>query len=201
MTRFLVLCLLSAWTMFVVAQPRETSVSALVGAPVQDLQGDELGVIDELILDVRDASLLYVVVGTGKQARTFPVRALSGSGVDGLRVDTRLASALAQQDSPTDPRFRRAGRLIGETVTHPGGEAIGRIEDIRVDLASGEIGEVIVATAEGRFSFPPGVLAQGHFPPLTGSQHDQQPSAGGDFVPQPSPERRSVQREEAWERR
>ena len=169
----------------------------LLGHPVEDRRGDPLGKVSELIVDVRAGRVLYAVVDAGGRYFTFPARALQGDAKGPLSVDRSLADAAAEQREGTDPRFARAGRLVGQALEHPDGKRIGTIEGMVVDLESGRIDEVLVRTEQGSASFPPSVLAGGRFPPLTRWQSQQPPSepAGnaGYVRREPSDERRSVQ--------
>jgi sporulation protein YlmC with PRC-barrel domain len=139
------------------------TVGALLGDPVKNLEGVQLGVIDDFIVDVRAGRVLYVIVEGRGRGYTLPVRALD----ERLRLDMDFANSLARDDSPQDPRFRRAGRLIGQPVNHPRGERIGTISEIEFDLQSGNVKQVVAQTAQGARNLPPSVLAHGRFPPLT----------------------------------
>lgn len=187
------------------AQPGTGSVNALLGAPVQALDGRPLGKLEELIVDVRGGQALYVIVSGEGDARAFPFRALAQEvGGPGLRLDMQLAGELAEQDSPADPRFRRASKLIGQELVRPGAEVIGQIRDIELDMASGEVKRVLATTPEGPFGFPSSVLAQGSFPPLTRWQAEhpgpEVPGERGFVRGKPSRERSSVQGGSVWER-
>lgn len=175
----------------------EMRASELLGKPVQDAAGKPVGRVTEAIVDVRDGRLAYVVVGGPKRYTTFPIRAVREAERAGaLEADTALADAIARSDAD-EARFARASRLMGQPLTHPGGERIGTIEDFRLDLEGGRVLEVIAQTSQGRRTFPATVLARGNFPPLTRWQAEHPPSgAAGDsgFVRrEPSTERRSVQ--------
>lgn len=175
----------------------EMRASELLGKPVQDAAGKPVGEVTEAIVDVRDGRLAYVVVGGPQRYTTFPIRAVREAERAGaLEADTTLANAIARSDAD-EARFARASRLVGQPLTHPGGERIGTIEDFRLDLEGGRVLEVIAQTPQGRRTLPATVLAQGNFPPLTRWQAEHPPSgAAGDsgfLRREPSRERRSVQ--------
>jgi sporulation protein YlmC with PRC-barrel domain len=143
-------------------------VSGLLGQPARSLDGEPVGRIAELIVDVNAGRVLYVIVDGKRGYVTLPVRALEGPGT----VDLALANETARTKPRADPRFRRAGRLLGQEVTYPGGDSIGTIVDIEFDRESGRVEDVVVRTAEGALNLPPSVLAQGFFPPLTRWDHE-----------------------------
>ncbi len=148
------------------AEAGAVNASDLLGAPLTSLRGEPIGAVDDLIVDTSAGRVVYLIVDRGERFATYPVRALAG----GLRIDQRLEGEVARLDSAEDTRFRRAARLIGQPLVHPhpgDTQRIGTIRDFEFDRSSGEIGRVVVATAEGESGFPPGVLAHGRFPPLT----------------------------------
>ena len=113
----------------------------------------------------------------------------------------RLAGEIAHAD---EPRFRRAARLIGQPLEHPGGERIGTIADIEFDPGQGRVEHVVVSTGQGRTAhFPASVLAHGRFPPLTRWQ-DEHPAPDdtgnlGTLRREPSSERNRLH-EHRWPR-
>ena len=149
------------------------SVGALLGEPVRNLDNQRVGEVADLIIDVQNGKLLYVLVDGGERFYTLPARAFRGEQLRIAQMD--LASAAARVES-SDVRFRRAGRLIGQPVTRPGGGRIGSIADIEFNLASGEVQRVLVDTDQGRRNMPPAVLAHGRFPPLTEWQVENPPA-------------------------
>lgn len=149
------------------------SVGALLGEPVVNQRNQRVGTVDELIIDVSGGRLVYVIVADGGRFHTLPIRAFRGEQLRIAQMD--LASAAARVES-ADVRLRRAGRLIGQPVTQPGGGEVGAIADIEFDLASGEVQRVLVQTSEGRRGMPPAVLAHGRFPPLTQWQVEHPPA-------------------------
>ena len=166
------------------------SVNDLVGNTAYDLKGERIGAIEELVLDVREGRVLYVVVDGPQRYETYPIRALR----EDAHVDTSAAGRVARPDSENEVRFRRAGRLIGEHVSAPGGSRFGIIADIEFDPASGRVDEVLVLTDRGTVGLPASVLAHGRFPPLPRWQVEQPGSTTGNkgvIQAPPSDERRS----------
>ena len=147
-------------------------VGSLLGDAVHNLEGVKLGEVGDFIVDVRVGRVLYVIVeGTGR-SYTLPIRALD----ERMRIDMDLSNSLARDKSQQDPKFRRAGRLIGQPVTNPGDGRVGTIADIEFHFQSGEVEQVEVQTPEGERSLPPSVLAHGRFPPLTQWQVENPPA-------------------------
>lgn len=162
-----------------VASPvQATGVRALLGEPVRAQTGEPVGVVEDLIVDVRSAKVLYVIVDAEERFYTLPVRAFG----EGLRLDMDLKNALARQPDADDPKFRRAARLLGQPIEHARGQRIGEIADIEFDAGSGDVARVVVRTDEGLRNMPPTVLAQGRFPPLTRWQVEHPgPEADGNY--------------------
>ena len=136
------------------------NVSGLLGDTARTARGEEIGRISELIVDVRAGRVLYVVVEAQKEFVTLPVRALGERQI----VDMALADETAHLRPQAEPRFRRAGKLLGQPVAYPGGKNIGTLVDIQFELGSGRVEDVVVRTEKGPFNFPPAVLAEGYFP-------------------------------------
>jgi hypothetical protein len=107
--------------------------------------------------------VLYVMVEAPGRFYTLPIRALDEAR-GALVVDLNEAGEIARTD---EPRLRRAARLIGQPLEHPGGGRIGTIADFEFDPGRGRIQHVVVDVEDGRARFPPSVLAHGRFPPLT----------------------------------
>jgi sporulation protein YlmC with PRC-barrel domain len=173
------------------AGAQAAAVSELIGERLRDLRGETVGAVQELIVDVREGRVLYIIVEAPQRFLTLPVGALD----ERLRLDMSLAGSAAQLDAQADPRFRRAGRLLGQALEHTGGERIGVIRDIEFDPGSGEVERVVVHTDQGARDFPASVLAYGRFPPLTRWQAERPSPEVEDkgFVVPPSGERRSLQ--------
>lgn len=89
------------------------AAGVLIGAEgAKDLRGAAVGTVEDLVLDVRDGRVLYVIVEAQQRYFRLPIRALHER--DGApRFDIQLAGEIAHTD---DPRFRRAqdGALPGE---------------------------------------------------------------------------------------
>jgi sporulation protein YlmC with PRC-barrel domain len=181
---------------FVAPFPEDASAAAagvIIGRAIQDLGGRKVGTVEDLIVDVREGRVLYVIVDARERYLTLPIHALR-EGADGVRLDMEEKGEIAKIEEPRDdPRFRRAARLIGQALVNPGGGRIGTIAEIEFDPSAGRVERVVVDVDNGKANFPPSVLAHGRFPPLTRWQAENPPSEfSGDpgFVRRaPSPER------------
>jgi sporulation protein YlmC with PRC-barrel domain len=166
--------------------------TSLLDRTVVDLQGETIGPVEELIVDVRAGRVVYVVIDGEQRFHTLPVGALD----ERLRVDMAQVNQAVRDTAPReDPRYRRARKLIGQPVTHPGDGRIGEIADIEFDVDSGRVERVVVATAAGRRNMPAAVLAHGRFPPLTRWQVEQPGERVGErmgFVRRPATERQRL---------
>jgi sporulation protein YlmC with PRC-barrel domain len=180
-------------------QARAAAVSGLLGDPVENLRGEKVGVVEELIVDVSAGRVAYVIVDSAEKFYTLPVRAFD----ERMRLSMELSNAVARHKSPEDPKLRRAGKLIGQPVTNPGDGRIGTITDIEFDPETGQVEDVVVETPQGRRNMPAAVLAHGRFPPLTRWQVEHPPAEVSErqgFVRrEPSDERRRLHDHE-WDR-
>jgi sporulation protein YlmC with PRC-barrel domain len=182
------------------AEAGAMAAGVLIGAEAKDLRGAAVGTVEDLIVDVRDGRVLYVIVDGPQRYLTLPIRALRER--DGApRLDMQLAGEIAHTD---EPRFRRAARLIGQPLQHPGGERIGTIADIEFDPRHGGVEQVVVSTEQGGTAhFPASALAHGRFPPLTRWQAEHpSPDASDNFGylrREPSDERNRLH-EHRWPR-
>jgi sporulation protein YlmC with PRC-barrel domain len=176
----------------------------LIGRTLADLDGERIGTVEDLIVDVRDARVLYVIVEGPERAYTLPIGSLREEQ-GALRLDMSGAGETARVERDgDDPRFRRAARLIGQPLENPKGERIGTIADIEFDAAQGRVERVVVDVDDGRANFPPGVLAHGRFPPLTRWQVEHpSPEKAGDagFVRREPSDERNRLHDHHWPRR
>jgi sporulation protein YlmC with PRC-barrel domain len=139
------------------------AAGTLIGRTLAAVEGGEAGTVEDLIVDVREGRVLYVIVEDADRYFALPVRALQAHAGE-VRLDMNEAGEIARTD---DPRLRRAGRLIGQPLENPNGARIGTIADFEFDPAKGRVERVVVAVDGGEANFPPSVLAHGRFPPLT----------------------------------
>ena len=155
----------------VAAEAAALDATELLGSPLTSLSGEPVGTVEDLIVDTSAGRVVYLIVDRGARFATYPIGALRRQRT----IDRRREGEVARFDSPEDTRFRRAARLIGQPLAHPGAtQRIGTIRDFEFDTDSGQITRVVVATDEGESGFAPGVLRHGRFPPLT--------YWGGDYV-------------------
>lgn len=193
--------LLSVLALLVPLNAGAAAAADLIGQPLADLRGDPVGTVEDLIVDVRDARVLYVIVEAPERYLTLPIRALREQA-GGVRLDMSAAGEAARiEEDRDDPRFRRAARLIGQPLNHPGGGQIGTIADIEFDPAQGRVERVVVSVDEGKANFPPSVLAHRRFPPLTRWQAEHpSPEKSDAFLRREPSEERNRFHDHRWPR-
>lgn len=119
------------------------SIEKLIGERVENENGSPIGFVDDFIVDVDGGRVLYVVVATGVHYHTLPVRAIHEvTARNALQLDMKLKGEAARIGDKTSPRFRRAGRLIGEDIALPGSNHRGTIYDVHFEPQSGLITRV-----------------------------------------------------------
>jgi sporulation protein YlmC with PRC-barrel domain len=137
--------------------------SELIGKKVANKEGQSLGEVEDLAIDVRSGRIPHVILSFGGVADlgdklfVFPVNAFTRDKVMDRLVLNVERNALKEsrgfdRDSwPFDPPLRRASDLRGANVKDSAGQAAGEIEDLEVNLASGRIERVWFAP-DGRKS-------------------------------------------------
>jgi sporulation protein YlmC with PRC-barrel domain len=161
-----------------------------IGQAVHDEGGARVGEVHDLILDVNEARVLYVIIQSQERYHTLPIRALDET----LRLDSELAGSIAHSQAFDESRFRRAARLLGTPVSQADGPQLGTIRDFRFDPASGQIDNVLVDTVAGVRDLPASVLAQRELPApaAAGAARAPEPDASSGFSVVPSPDRKRL---------
>lgn len=171
------------------AQAFGAEAREFLGKPVKDRGGERVGTVHDLIVDVNDARVVYVMIESREGYHTLPIRALG----EELRLNMDLSGAIARGQSLDDARFRRASALLGRPVSQADGPQIGTIRNFRFDPDSGQIEHVAVDTVAGAREFPASVLASRELAgagPRPGRAPEEGASSG--FTVQPSPDRRRL---------
>lgn len=151
---------------------QDKRASELIGAKALDRQGEILGRIEDLILASQTGTVHYAVVsfggrlGLGDRHYIYPVQALApGRGPNQVVIEVdkkdlgkrtgvaELETWLRQYDpnaSIADRRYVRATELLGKGLDDRGGQRIGEVEDLVVNLGSGRLRFVVVELAQPR---------------------------------------------------
>lgn len=151
--------------------------SELIGTTAVDRQGEALGRIKDLIVSAQTGHVHYALVafsgwlGLGDKHYIYPVNALApGRSRDevAIQVDSKdlgertgvdeLESWLRKYDPNAafaDRRFVPASKLLGKPVEDHGGNRAGELEDIVLNLGSGDVRYVIVELEPSRKSAEP----------------------------------------------
>ena len=149
---------------------QDKRVSALIGARAVDRRGQSLGRIEDLIIASHTGALHFAVVsfggllGLGERLYLYPVQALApGRAPDEVSIEVdrkdlgartgvaELESWLRQYDpnaNIADRTYLQASELLGKSLIDGGGERIGEVEDLVVNLGSGRMRFVVVELSE-----------------------------------------------------
>ena len=168
------------------AGARNVRASKLIGMEVSNAQGDNLGEINDLVVDVNNARVHYAILafggfmGMGEKLFAYPVRTFSvgrdgealvlnvekdrlkqapgferdrwpeWTAEDGYRgqVD-RYYGPKVQLEARPNMLLRRASELLDADVTAAGGDDIGDVEDMVVDMSNGEVQYVVAELEKG----------------------------------------------------
>lgn len=130
------------------AQAAAVSASGLLGARVVNPQGERLGDIRDLAVDIGSGSVTYVILEAAETSRlprklsAVPVAALQpGLGRDQLVVDTSAGAPWRERlPAPAEGNdMMRAKAILGMPIEHPSGAEYGVIDDLVVELETGRV--------------------------------------------------------------
>ena len=137
------------------ADAAEVHVSALFGAVVQDTQGERLGQVRDLAVDVESGEVAYATVNFGSpsrdpvELRAVPLASLRPGLAEGrLILDRQAASGAGAQPRP-DARLLRASTVLGMPIEHPTGSEYGVISDVVIELETGVVKRALVELTAG----------------------------------------------------
>lgn len=131
--------------------------SELIGKKVANKEGEALGEVKDLAIDVKSGRIPHVILsfggvaGLGDKLYVFPVNAFGRDEIrDRLVLNVerdalKQARGFDQGNWPFDPPLRRASELRGANVKDANGRAAGEIEDLVVNLGTGRIKHVFFA--------------------------------------------------------
>lgn len=144
------------------AAARDMLATELIGSPVVDAHGEALGHIEDLIFGRDGDEGNYAVLsldprlGFEPKLYTYPLRGLH-PGHDRLTLEDGrrelLPLALRQYDANAfiaEQKFVHASRMIGEPLER----RAGKVEDLVVDLASGQLRHVVAQIDGKRITLP-----------------------------------------------
>lgn len=146
--------------------PRMVRGTDLMGATVRNTSGEELGTIEDLLLDSRGRTIDRVVVATGgvlginEEHRAVSWGSLqfenqAREGVDAqARLDLTVDEFKQQETFESDDRVRnpdqrRLSKLMGRDVKNAHGEHVGEIHDVTLDARPGRLEFALVDLDEG----------------------------------------------------
>jgi sporulation protein YlmC with PRC-barrel domain len=117
----------------------------LIGMPVAGADGEPLGTISGLMLDVRDAGVHYIVLGSASgEDRRFAYRLdVFRRGGRGLTLEGGLERR-APLPGLEGRDYVRAAELLGRGVEDRIGNTVGRLQDVVVNLYSGRSRQFLV---------------------------------------------------------
>lgn len=137
------------------AQAAPLDASALLGAVVRNPQGERLGAIEDLAVDVEHGSVAYAMVAYDDAGmmrvdpRPVALADLHPSLVPGhLVLDPGAAAGGSAQPQPGG-RLLRASSVLGMSIEHPSGAAYGVVVDLEVDLQTARVQHAVVRLDAG----------------------------------------------------
>jgi sporulation protein YlmC with PRC-barrel domain len=131
--------------------------SELIGKEVAGRDGRPLGEVEDVAIDVRSGRIPHVILSFGGVADlgdklfVFPVNAFARDETrDRLRLDVEHGQLKQSQgfdrgNWPFDPPLRRASELRGANVKDAQGKPVGEIEDLVINLDTGNVERVWLA--------------------------------------------------------
>ncbi len=132
------------------AHASAVSASALLGIVVTNPQGEKLGTIQDLAVDVKSGSIAYAIVDyRDPSAMRIDVRPVALTELrPGLAPGRLVLDPSAAGGGTTAPReharLLRASTVLGMKIEHPTGADYGVIDDIVVDLETARVQHAVV---------------------------------------------------------
>ncbi len=118
--------------------------SEIIGLQVRDPDTGDTGRIDDLVVDVANGRVHFVVLDMPGPLVTQPLAALE-LGRDGARINAASDWRFA---APQGIALMRASSLVGSSLENEGGARVGTIADLGIDPASGAIAYAAVRLDE-----------------------------------------------------
>jgi len=145
--------------------PRLLKGNDLIGATVRNTHGDDLGTIEDLILDSEGRNIDRVVVATGGVLGMGEEHHTVGWNELNIRNHARDVDAQARLDMTADqlakaetfrsedrernPDSRRLSKFMGRDVKNAHGEHVGEIHDVAIDARPGRLEFALVDMDDG----------------------------------------------------
>jgi sporulation protein YlmC with PRC-barrel domain len=151
--------LLAGWLLACDAQAAPVSASGLLGARVTSLQGERLGEIRDLAVDVASGTVSYAILEAAATSRldaqlsAVPLTALQpGLARDELRVNAAADAPWRARlpEGEVGSHVMRARVILGMAIEHPSGADYGVIHDLVLELNSGRVLHAQVALDAAR---------------------------------------------------
>ena len=143
---------LAGWLLAAGVQAAPVSASGLLGARVADAQGERLGSIRDLAVDLDAGTVRYAILEKSetstqeRQLKAVPMGALRpGLAQDQLILNQAHPPSQANlpsrpEPAPAgDPRVVRASTILGMDIDHPSGADYGVIHDLILELRDGRV--------------------------------------------------------------
>lgn len=138
----------SAYLIAAAAAASPASVSALIGARIEDRQGEPVGTLRDLAVDVTAGAVRYAVVEKPETSRrAAELRAVPLTALRPALARDRLVLDAPSGTTQADARGEliQAKAILGMPIQHPTGADYGIIEDLAVDLDTGGVLHVEVS--------------------------------------------------------
>lgn len=116
-------------------------------------EGLQLGRPHDLLIDVDDHRLAYIVIAPGRVPDTAiiaPTSAIASMGGDTLAIHGLAALQLAFREQRALELIRRGLRLVDLPVVTDGGEELGTVQDVELDDKGAVVNYVVRRTGVGR---------------------------------------------------
>lgn len=132
----------------------QVATSTLLGVVVLNAQGERLGIVRDLAVDVSSGAVAYAIVeyrapsALRPDPRPVPLADLRPALAPDRLILEPSAAGGGTRVQP-DARLLRASTVLGMKVEHPSGADYGVIEDVVVDLETARVQHVAVRLDAG----------------------------------------------------
>jgi sporulation protein YlmC with PRC-barrel domain len=127
--------------------------SELLGTSVKSVEGEELGRLRDLVLDLDDQRVRYAIVERGAKLLRYSLVHFDAAR-EGTHVVLHLSRERLEASPGMDPGWQgyglvRASALLGRDVRDSQGRAIGELADIVIDWSGGKVRYALVRARNG----------------------------------------------------
>lgn len=152
--RFLAILIALAAPLAAIGQEEKiANATALIGAPVKSVDGEDLGRLRDLVLDLNDQRVRYAIMERQGRLLRYSIVQLDPAP-EGKHVVLYMSKERLDGSPAMDPAWQgyglvRASELLGRSVRDARGSRIGELADVVIDWSDGRVRHAVVRASSG----------------------------------------------------